>query len=350
VLYALKPLALPFVLERMVGRVDGFATSSLFEARLARSIVGERGVVHFTTPGLRGDEVNELAASCDAVALNSLGHWERFACAFEDNQVGLRVNPRLSLVDDPRYDPCRRVSKLGVPLRRFKNWLDCVGPDQLAPAGLLVHTNCDAMSFKPLLRTVKRIEHALAERLGRMRWFSLGGGYLFDEGTDVAPLAEAVDRLKRRGVHDVVIEPGAMLVRQAGVLVSEVIDLFRAQGRTIAVLDTTVNHMPEVFEYQFEPDVAEHDDNAPHEYTLAGSSCLAGDVFGTYGFREPLQIGSRVTFTNAGAYTLVKSHMFNGINLPTIYSIDVDGAVVERRRFEFHDFLARCGADLDAVI
>ncbi len=39
------------------------------------------------------------------------------------------------------------------------------------------------------------------------------------------------------------------------------IDLFRSGGTTTAVLDTTVNHLPEVFEYQFEPDVEAHDDD-----------------------------------------------------------------------------------------
>ena len=34
-LYALKPLSCEFILELMIGKVDGFAASSLFEARLA---------------------------------------------------------------------------------------------------------------------------------------------------------------------------------------------------------------------------------------------------------------------------------------------------------------------------
>ena len=120
---------------------------------------------------------------------------------------------------------------------------------------------------------------------------------------------------------EVFIEPGAGFVREAGFLVAEVIDLFRSGGRSVAVLDTTVNHAPEVFEYQFEPDVAGHDDDGEYEYLLAGSTCLAGDVMGEYAFAEPLRVGSRVVLTNLGAYAMVKAHMFNGINLPTIYSV-----------------------------
>ena len=95
------------------------------------------------------------------------------------------------------------------------------------------------------------------------------------------------------------------------------------------MLDTTVNHMPEVFEYQFRPDVVGASDLGAHEYVLAGMSCLAGDVFGEYRFDEPLRVGSRVVFSNAGAYTIVKANTFNGIPLPAIYELRDDGSFVE---------------------
>ena len=109
------------------------------------------------------------------------------------------------------------------------------------------------------------------------------------------------------GVHRARLRPH----RAAGYFVASVLDLFQSGGATVAVLDTTVNHMPEVFEYGFQPDVVGHDDDAPHEYLLAGCTCLAGDLFGTYRFPEPLGVGDKVVFSNAGSYTLVKAHTFN---------------------------------------
>ncbi len=163
-------------------------------------------------------------------------------------------------------------------------------------------------------------------------------------------LGEATDRLRSRYGLAIFIEPGAALVRGAGYLVASVIDMFRAGGKSIAVLDTTVNHMPEVFEYQFEPDVLGHDDDGEFEYRLVGSSCLAGDLFGEYAFSKRLRIGSRVVLTNAGAYAMVKAHMFNGINLPAIYSVTPTGELILRRRFTFEDFLSRFGACRDAAV
>jgi len=350
-LYALKPLAFEFVLELMTRWVDGFATSSLFESRLARGVIGEKGCVHLTTPGLRPHEVCELAQLCDHVTLNSLSQLRRLAPQLDvPDQVGLRVNPQLSLVGDQRYDPCRRHSKLGVPLdqlverwRRRPAFFDRV-------RGLHFHTNCDSSSFEPLYRTVRHLDARLGDLLSRLSWINLGGGYLLDSAASPDLLAESVSLLSSRHGLRVYFEPGAALVRRAGCLVASVIDMFRADGKSVAVLDTTVNHMPEVFEYQFEPDVLGHDDDAPHEYLLAGSSCLAGDVMGEYAFARPLRIGSRVVLTNLGAYAMVKAHMFNGINLPAIYSVTTTGELVLRRRFTYDDFVSRLGVCRDAVV
>jgi carboxynorspermidine decarboxylase len=350
-LYALKPLPDARVLSLMAPWLDGFSAGSTFEARLARSVLGESGPVHVTSPGIRERDVDELADLCDHVALNSLSQLHRLGPALRrPGQLGLRINPQLSLVDDERYDPCRRHSKLGVPLdallarlARDPGLLDGV-------RGLLVHSHCDSPDFAPLLRTVRHIEDALGDRLDRLDWINLGGGYLLGPAADVSALREAVSRLRDGHGLTVFIEPGAALVRAAGFLVAEVIDLFRSQGKRVAVLDTTVNHFPEAFEYPFEPDVPGHDDRAEHEYLLAGCSCLAGDVLGEYGFDRPLGIGSRVALPDLGAYSFVKAHMFNGINLPAVYTVRQDGKPALRRRFHYQDFLSRFGASCDAAV
>src|SRR5207249_1862693 len=120
---------------------------------------------------------------------------------------------------------------------------------------------------------------------------------------------------------------GAAFVRSAGILVSTVLDLFPSGRKHMAILDTTVNHLPEVFEYQFEPDVIGDTPSGRFAYTLAGCSCLAGDVFGDYAFTEPLRIGTKIVFANVGAYSVVKAHMFNGISLPSLYTLGETGGL-----------------------
>ena len=128
-------------------------------------------------------------------------------------------------------------------------------------------------------------------------------------------------------------------MRTAGKLVTTVVDLFSRHSTRIAVLDTTVNHIPEVLEFGYKPDVEGDSTSGIHEYVLVGASCLAGDSFGRYRFDVPLSIGDTVTFANIGAYAQVKSHRFNGINLPAVWVMTSNGNLIERQSLDYNDFL-----------
>jgi carboxynorspermidine decarboxylase len=122
-LYALKALALPDVLRLMVPPLVGFSASSLFEALLVRHVVGPQVEVHVTSPGLRERDCAELGRHCDAISFNSLSQSARVGGYFGHMRTSLRVNPQISQIDDERYDPCRKHSKLGEPasnLRRLE--------------------------------------------------------------------------------------------------------------------------------------------------------------------------------------------------------------------------------------
>lgn len=333
-------------LQIIAEHVDGFATSSLFEARLAREILGKTKKVHFTSPGLREDELDSLLSLCDGISFNSLTQWARYKkCASGRVTCGLRINPQLSFVKDARYNPCGAHSKLGVPLEQVKQVL-VSEPELLHGIKCLhFHTNCDSSDWRPLLKTVQHLDAHIPGLLKQCRWINLGGGYLLDDNTDLSPFREAVQLLQNKYGLDVIIEPGAGVVRDACFLVAQVVDLFESEGKQVAVLDTTVNHMPEIFEYQYSPDVLGDTDTGCYCYILAGATCLAGDVFGEYAFDEPLAVGSRVTFTGVGAYTLVKSHMFNGINLPTIYAQSPTGELTLQRQFKYEDFIQKWGTE-----
>lgn len=350
-LYSVKACEVGAVLEVLDPYLSGFATSSLFEARLARRVQGSDGEVHLFTPGLRAEEVDELVGLCDYISMNSLGQLARYGRQVSGQaRCGLRVNPGLSYVEDDRYDPGRRHSKLGVSIDKLVA-AERAGSGTLRGVdGLHVHVNCDSDDLGELLETVRRMDACLGPMLSRMDWVNLGGGYLFGDVENIDPFYEAVGLLRSKYDVRVIIEPGAAMVRRAGYLVSTVLDLFESDGKQIAVLDSTVNHMPEVFEYQFSPDVLGAHEGGNHGCILVGCSCLAGDVFGEYSFTEPLEVGSRVVFENAGAYALSKAHMFNGINLPSVYVIRGDGQVTLASRSTEDEFFARNGVGIGAAV
>ena len=256
-------------------------------------------------------------------------------------------------------DPCRVGSKLGTQ----EGVSDLLGGGILGDtiSGIHVHNNCLSSDLSELASTIERIRQLLTPRAGVtadmceiahiphcLEWINLGGGYLFDQAEAPEELRREFDKLHDYGLS-VILEPGASLVRDGGFLVASVIDIFRSDGDNVAVLDTSVNHAPEVLEYYHleddesgpYPSLAGHAAAAPYEYHLVGSTCLAGDVFNSYRFERPLRIDDKIVFCEMGAYTLVKSHMFNGVNLPSIYLQNGAGAPKKTAEFTYEAFIGR---------
>ena len=352
-LYSVKALTLPWVLELIAPHVQGFSVSSLFEAVTARNVLdglqGE-GTIHITTPGLRPDEVGKISEVCDYLAFNSISQWLRYKDSLAGKlEIGLRVNPEISFLDDPRYDPCRAYSKLGASTHAVKAALGEFSPASLGISGLLIHNNCNSPDSQELLLTVQKLENELDQVLENSQWINLGGGYLFDkDSANQDAFDEAVEILRSRHGLEVFIEPGSAFVRDAGFLVSTVLDLIESNGKSIAILDTTVNHLPESFEYEWRPEMLLDVEGGRYPYIIAGSTCLAGDVFGEYAFAEPLDIGSTVVMYGVGAYNLVKAHTFNGLPLPSIYSLGANGEAALVKRFTLEEQSQRWGFEASA--
>jgi carboxynorspermidine decarboxylase len=330
VLYSIKALPLPTVLGLSKPYVDGFSVSSLFEARLADEILAGQGSIHLTTPGVRPDEIAELTALCSHISCNSINQFRKVASVAQNQaSIGMRVNPKFSFADDIRYDPCRQYSKLGADITEVLH-----SAIYINIKGLHFHTVFSEMDYAPLMQTLDKVRSLMGERLIGLDWLNLGGGYLFDQIGDNNGFIEQVAQLKSDFDLDVYIEPGNAIVGKAGYLLATVIDCFDSDGKTVAILDTSVNHNPQVFEYQRQPELVEHDPDGFYSAILAGSTCLAGDLFGEYRFNQSLLVGDKLVFKQVGAYSLVKANRFNGYNLPDVYLVNGD----QIRRIKHHTY------------
>ena len=337
ILYSVKALSFSGLLAEVAPIVDGFSVSSAFEGRLADEVLGGRGSIHLTSPGIKPTDLDMVAEYCNYVSFNSLSQWRHYYPALGHLHCGLRINPGLSFAGDERYDPCRPASKLGVPLNILRD-------GQALPAslkGLHIHNNCESRDLGELVASLDQLLISYPTLFHSIEWLNLGGGYLFEQLADLAPLERKVRQLKEDYKLEMFFEPGKAIVGAAGYLVASVIDLFESGNRTIAVVDTTVNHLPEVFEYQYRPLLLQDSSQGKYRYRIAGASCLSGDMFGDYCFDHTLTIGSKVIIANVGAYMMVKANMFNGINLPAVYALDSTGRIRLQKEFDYSHYRDR---------
>ncbi|WP_322904149.1 carboxynorspermidine decarboxylase [Paenibacillus campi] len=319
--------------------LKGVTSSSLFEARLGYEKMGKE--THVYAPAYVDAEFDEMMTYSDHIVFNSFSQWHRFKDRVQhaDKKIscGIRINPEYSEIEVPLYDPCYNYSRMGTTLDNFDE-NDLEGID-----GLHFHTMCEQNS-DTLERTLQVVEEKFGKYMHAMKWVNFGGGHHITRADyDLDTLCRCITHIKETYNVEVYLEPGEAIALNAGYLVATVLDTMK-NGMDIAILDTSAEcHMPDVLAMPYRPHIIGSGKPGEHPYTyrLGGLTCLAGDVIGDYSFPEPLQPGDRLVFTDMAIYSMVKNHMFNGVNLPSIVSYnDEEGARVIRT-FQFEDFSGR---------
>ncbi|OKP79959.1 carboxynorspermidine decarboxylase [Paenibacillus helianthi] len=324
----------------LVGKyLHGVTSSSLFEARLGFEEMGKE--VHVYAPAYMDREFDELLRYTDHIVFNSFDQWNRFKGRVQSApkaiSCGIRVNPEYSEIEVPLYDPCYNYSRMGVTLPNFR-------PEELEGIdGLHFHTMCEQNS-DTLERTLKVVEEKFGEYLHGMKWLNFGGGHhITRPDYDLETLIKCILHMKETYDVQIYLEPGEAVALNTGYLVATVLDTMR-NGMDIAILDTSAEcHMPDVLAMPYRPGIigAGEPGEYPYTYRLGGMTCLAGDIIGDYSFPEPLKYGDKLVFLDMAHYSMVKNHMFNGVNLPAIASYNEEEGLKVIREFEYNDFSNR---------
>lgn len=339
ILLALKGFSMHSTFPLVGKYLAGVTSSSLFEARLGFEKMGKE--VHAYAPAYVDSEFDELLQYTDHIVFNSFDQWNRFKDKVKNAdkkiETGLRINPEYSEIETQLYNPCAPYSRFGVTLANFK-------PEELDGIdGLHFHTMCEQNS-DTLKRTIKVVDEKFGEYIKKMKWINFGGGHhITRPDYDIETLVESILFIKEKYNVDVYLEPGEAIALNTGYLATTVLDIVN-NGMDIAILDTSATcHMPDVLEMPYRPNIIGAGMPREKEYTyrLGGMTCLAGDVIGDYSFDEPLKPGDRLIFCDMAHYTMVKNHMFNGVNLPSIASFNEEEGMKVIRQFRFEDYSNR---------
>ncbi|AIQ46351.1 carboxynorspermidine decarboxylase [Paenibacillus sp. FSL R7-0273] len=324
----------------LVGKyLHGVTSSSLFEARLGFEEMGKE--VHVYAPAYMDREFDELLGYTDHIVFNSFDQWSRFKDRVQNAgkpiSCGIRVNPEYSEIEVPLYDPCYNYSRMGVTLPNFR-------PEELdGIEGLHFHTMCEQNS-DTLERTLKVVEEKFGQYLHGMKWLNFGGGHhITRDDYDLETLIKCILHMKETYNVQIYLEPGEAVALNTGYLVATVLDTMH-NGMDIAILDTSAEcHMPDVLAMPYRPNIigSGQPGEYPYTYRLGGMTCLAGDIIGDYSFPEPLKYGDKLVFLDMAIYSMVKNHMFNGVNLPAIASYNDEEGLKIIREFEYSDFSGR---------
>lgn len=329
-----------YALYPLIGKyLSGTTASGLYEARLGREEMGREN--HVFAPAYKDEDMDELVKICDHIVFNSISQLEKHKEKCRNVSIGIRVNPEFSTQDGHEiYDPCGKGSRLGVTANLLRT-ADLTGID-----GLHFHTLCEQNS-DDLKKTLDVVEEKFDFLLRKVKWVNFGGGHhITRKDYDVELLCDCITHIKEKYNVKVYIEPGEAVALNAGYFITTVLDKVKNSGITCLILDgSAACHMPDVLEMPYTPPLSEgsiiETPEKEFDYRLGGNTCLAGDIIGNYRFDHDVQIGERLTFCDMAIYSMVKNNTFNGIPLPSIYSMDRNGDCRLIKSFGYNDFKER---------
>jgi carboxynorspermidine decarboxylase len=300
--------------------------------------------VHVYAPAYTPAEVECLVGLADHIYFNSPEQVARFLPMVKRKpgiEVGIRVNPGYSnaTLGGALYDPCAPYSRFGtLPADLDKlPWGDI---------GIFhVHALCESL-HDGSVGLIRHVGRAFAPYLKQVKAVNFGGGHFINKlGYDVFALIDAVKAFRAEFGVEVILEPGAGLVVDAGYLVASVIGIHRNE-KDIAILDASAScHMPDVLEVPYRPPILGSGEPGvhPHTYIIGGKTCMTGDIIGEYSFPKPLGVGDRLIFGDMMQYSFVKNTTFNGTPLPDLAVLEEDGSYRVLRTFGYEAFRDRLG-------
>ena len=331
-LLALKCFSTWSVFDLMKKYMDGTTSSSPFETRLGHEKFGKE--VHAYSVAYSKEDIKEVSRMADKIIFNSISQLERFSPHVRGCQIGLRLNPQVSYSCFDLADPARKFSRLGV--------IDRGSLSKIIPriSGVMFHFNCENDDFNNFSHNLDHIGHAYGDYLKKLEWVSLGGGlYFTKEGYPLEKFCKKLKEFSDRFQVQVYLEPGEGAITESAELVTRVLDIVHNR-MDIAIVDaSTEAHMLDLLIYRINARI-ENAGSGPYPYMIAGRSCLAGDIFGTYRFKSRLKIGKVIKFSDAAGYTMVKKNWFNGLSMPSIVVKRLNGSIDVVRRFDYGDFVS----------
>ncbi len=368
VLLALKGYAFWREFGILRQKLNGCCASGLYEAKLAFEEFGGRESqkeICVYSPAFKEAEMNAILPLATSIIFNSFYQYATYKDRILDKnkqlenlglspiKMGLRINPLYSEVTPAIYNPCSKVSRLGIVPSEFEKGVREHGLEGVS--GLHFHTHCE-QNADALCRTLEHVERHFKPYLENMEWVNFGGGHHITKSDyDVNLLIQTIKDFKERYHNvEVILEPGEAIGWQCGFLIASVIDIVK-NDQEIAILDASFSaHMPDCLEMPYRPsilkvsvendeelvEVEKGENQGAFSYFLGGPTCLAGDFMGSFSFDAPLKRGDKIVFQDMLHYTIVKNNSFNGVPLPSLARLDQQGFKI-LKNFSYEDYKNR---------
>ncbi len=261
----------------------------------------------------------------------------------------VRINPNVDPKTHPYISTGLKKNKFGIPEEEaIEAYLWAKKNPYLLPIGLDSHIGSQITELSPFIGAVRRLKKLWQEltSLGfELQFLDVGGGlgipYAEEEPPPPKEYAQAlVEELKPLALT-LILEPGRVIVGNAGILVTRVLYRKRNGEKKFVIVDAGMNDLIRPSLYQaYHRILPVHRKNSEEEIVdVVGPICESGDFFARDRRLPKVERGDLLAIMSAGAYGFVMSSNYN--SRPRVPEVLVDGSsfYLVRRREIIEDLL-----------
>jgi diaminopimelate decarboxylase len=354
--YAVKANSNQAVIRTMVELGAGADVISGGELQRALAAGASPDSIVFAGPGKTRDElVQALAADIYQFNVESEPELQMLSAVAtamgKVAPVSIRVNPDVDAGTHEKITTGRKQNKFGIPIGRAMEVFDLgatlPGVDLLGVAIHIGSQITDLAPFEEAFDRTLRLVDELRQAGHDIRRCNLGGGLGIPYAGEVPPSpAEYGSMVKRMTANrqlDLVLEPGRVLVGNAGILVAGVIHE-KHEGRRFIIIDAAMNDLIRPAMYDSWHDIVPVREAAPgvpvSEADVVGPICESGDTLAKARPMPPLAPDDLIAVRGAGAYGAVMASTYNSRALVPEVLVRGDQFAVIRPRQSIDDLLA----------
>ena len=249
--------------------------------------------------------------------------------------ISLRVNPDVDAKTHPYISTGLKQNKFGVAYTEaVALYRKAAGLPHLRITGMDCHIGSQLTETSPFIAAIEKIlilvDQLAAEGI-ELEHLDLGGGlgicYNDETPPAIAEYIAALLKALQGRTQKLILEPGRVLVGNAGVLLTRVEYLKPGEEKNFAIVDAAMNDLmrPALYDayHGILPVVCE--DYAAQTFDVVGPICETGDFIGRA--RElAIEPGSLLAVMSAGAYGMSMSSNYN--TRPRAAEVMVDGSTV----------------------
>jgi len=238
-------------------------------------------------------------------------------------RVALRINPDIDPKTHPYISTGFKKSKFGIAAdRAMEEFALASSLSHIEVVGVHAHIGSQLTEVAPFIEALKKVVTLIQDLQGQgvnVRYLNIGGGLGITYSDEKPPLpqdlSDAILPLVQNLKLTLVMEPGRVIVGNAGILVTKALYRKEGEAKTFVIVDAAMNDLirPSLYGayHEIRPVDEEAGRRAKQQVDIVGPVCESGDFLAKDRMLAAVKPGELLAVMSAGAYGFVMASNYN---------------------------------------